>query len=155
MVLVLRLFKFVIFEPIDLAEFCLPPDVKSLWKVVDEKSQVKNVSKIADIAALQYLWINFDITGLESSVAGLSRWACWKSFKGLKLLTDPFRWLRLNKFYDCQKYKIKNCRPSAVERLIRLQQKYLQSLCKKTSPFIDSGKLGDHHVLFVCLFVWE
>ena len=80
---------------------------------------------------------------------------CWglkKKIVGFWLPTDPCRCLRLIKFYSCQKYKIKFCRQSTIERLGYVQQKYLQSLYKKTCPFIGSGKLGDRHVLLVCLF---
>ena len=73
---------------------------------------------------------------------------CW-----FPIADRPLQCLRLIKFYSCQKYKIKYCRPSAVERL-----GYSKSICnlftrKRIRLTASANSAPDSAIIMCCLFV--
>ena len=67
---------------------------------------------------------------------------------GFRLPTDPCRCLRLSKFYACQKYKIKYCRPSAVEQL-----GYSKNFCNLfTRKRVRLSAAANSVIAMCCLF---
>ena len=74
-----------------------------------------------------------------------------KIIVGFRLPTHPCRLLQLINFYACQKYKIKYCRPSVVERL-----GFSKSICNLlTRKCVYLSAAANSAIVMCCLFVWD